>query len=85
MAKSLWSPLVHLAFTCLPRYAAVIDLSQPKEVLWSNLPKSEVRWSVKKVLRSGIEVHVASSKEEFDAFYGLLYETFKNHRTFVQA
>jgi hypothetical protein len=41
---------------------------------------------VKKALRSGVEVHVASSKEEFDAFYDLLYETFqKISNPFIQA
>jgi lipid II:glycine glycyltransferase (peptidoglycan interpeptide bridge formation enzyme) len=36
---------------------------------------------VRKALRNGIEVHVASSRKEFDVFYDLLYESFKNYRT----
>jgi hypothetical protein len=39
--KELMEPACSLGFHVLSRYASVIDLSQPKEVLWSSLPKSK--------------------------------------------
>ena len=55
----------------------LVDLTKPKEELWSNLSKSKRRF-IKKARKEGVTVEEIKNRELISSFYDLLQRTYKN-------
>ena len=56
-----------------------LQLSANIEEIWKKLPKSSVRWGIKKAQNSGLTWNCGSSKQELDDFFKLFLQT-RKHR-----
>ena len=55
----------------------LVDLTKPKEVLWSNLSKSKRRF-IKKARQEGVIIEEIKDRNLVPIFYGLLRQTYRN-------
>lgn len=58
-------------------YNFSLDISSNIEEVWKKLPKSSVRWGIKKARNSGLSYMVGNSKQDLNVFYDLFLQTRK--------
>ncbi|MFC1686799.1 lipid II:glycine glycyltransferase FemX [Nanoarchaeota archaeon] len=55
-----------------------LNLDKPISVIWKQLPKSSIRWGIKKAKKSNLTIRVGNNKEILNHFYDLYLNTRKD-------